>query len=53
MLTTIASVSSEFSREIVDTGRLAAFLFLVALLATVVPAMVALRIDPMLTLRQE
>lgn len=34
MLTTIASVSSEFEREIVDTGRLAAFLFLVALLAT-------------------
>ena len=34
MLTTIASVSSEFDREIVDTGRLAAFLFLVALLVT-------------------
>lgn len=34
VLTTIASVSSEFDREIVDTGRLAAFLFFVALLAT-------------------
>jgi hypothetical protein len=34
VLTTIASVGSEFQREIVDTGRLAAFLFFVALLAT-------------------
>ena len=30
----IASVSSEFQREIVDSGRLAAFLFFVALLGT-------------------
>lgn len=34
MFTTIASVGSEFQREIVDTGRLAAFLFFVALLGT-------------------
>ncbi len=34
MLTTIASVGSEFQREIVDSGRLAAFLFFVALLGT-------------------
>jgi hypothetical protein len=34
VLTTIASVGSEFQREIVDTGRLAAFLFFVALLGT-------------------
>jgi hypothetical protein len=31
---TLASVGSEFQREIVDTGRLAAFLFFVALLGT-------------------
>jgi lysyl-tRNA synthetase class 2 len=34
VVTTIASVSNEFQREIVDTGRLAAFLFFVALLGT-------------------
>jgi lysyl-tRNA synthetase class 2 len=34
VLTTIATVSSEFQSEIVDTGRLAAFLFFVALLGT-------------------
>ena len=34
MITTIASVGSEFQREIVDSGRLAAFLFFVALLGT-------------------
>ncbi len=34
MLTTLASVGSEFQREIVDTGRLAAFVFFVALLGT-------------------
>jgi len=34
MLTTVASVGSEFQREIVDSGRLAAFLFFVALLGT-------------------
>ena len=34
MLTTIATVDSEFEREIVDSGRLAAFLFFVALLGT-------------------
>jgi hypothetical protein len=33
-MTTIASVGSEFQREIVDTGRLAGFLFFVALLGT-------------------
>jgi hypothetical protein len=31
---TVASVSSEFQREIVDTGRLAGFLFFIALLGT-------------------
>jgi lysyl-tRNA synthetase class 2 len=34
VLTTIASAGSEFQQEIVDTGRLAAFLFFVALLGT-------------------
>jgi lysyl-tRNA synthetase class 2 len=34
VLTTIAGVGSEFQQEIVDTGRLAAFLFFVALLGT-------------------
>jgi lysyl-tRNA synthetase class 2 len=34
MITVIASVHSEFQREIVDPGRLAAFLFFVALLGT-------------------
>jgi hypothetical protein len=34
VLTTIATVHSEFQREIVDSGRLAAFLFFVALLGT-------------------
>jgi hypothetical protein len=34
VIATIASVGSEFQREIVDTGRLAAFLFFVALLGT-------------------
>ena len=34
MLTTFASIGSEFDREIVETGRLAAFLFFVALLGT-------------------
>ena len=34
MVTTIATVGNEFQREIVDTGRLAAFLFFVALLGT-------------------
>jgi lysyl-tRNA synthetase class 2 len=34
VLTTIASVGSEFQQEIGDTGRLAAFLFFVALLGT-------------------
>lgn len=34
MITTIASVSNEFQTEIVDSGRLAAFLFFVALLGT-------------------
>jgi hypothetical protein len=33
-MATIASVGSEFQREIVDTGRLAGFLFFVALLGT-------------------
>ena len=32
MFSTLASVGSEFHREIVDTGRLAAFLFFIALL---------------------
>lgn len=34
MFSTIASVQSEFQREIVDSGRLASFLFFVALLGT-------------------
>ncbi len=34
MFTTIASVGSEFQRDIVDSGRLAAFLFFVFLLGT-------------------
>lgn len=34
MFTSLASVGSEFDTEIVDTGRLAAFLFFVALLGT-------------------
>lgn len=34
MLTTVAGLGSEFQQEIVDTGRLAAFLFFVALLGT-------------------
>ena len=34
MLPILASVHSEFQREIVDTGRLASFLFFVALLGT-------------------
>ena len=34
MISTIASVGSEFQREIVDSGRLASFLFFVALLGT-------------------
>lgn len=34
MLSTIATVSSEFHRDVVDSGRLAAFLFFVALLGT-------------------
>jgi hypothetical protein len=34
MLSTIASVGSEFNREIVDTGRLASFLFFIALIGT-------------------
>jgi hypothetical protein len=34
VVATIASVSSEFQREIVETGRLAAFLFFIALLGT-------------------
>ena len=34
MLTTVASIGAEFDREIVETGRLAAFLFFVALLGT-------------------
>ena len=34
VLTTISSVTSEFQQEIVDTGRLAAFLFFVGLLGT-------------------
>src|ERR671916_849938 len=34
MFTTLASIGSEFQREIVDTGRLAAFLFFVGLLGT-------------------
>ncbi len=34
MLTTIAGVGSEFQSEIVDTGRLASFLFFIALLGT-------------------
>jgi lysyl-tRNA synthetase class 2 len=34
VLTTIATFKSEFDREIVDSGRLAAFLFFVALLGT-------------------
>jgi hypothetical protein len=34
VLITIATVKSEFDREIVDSGRLAAFLFFVALLGT-------------------
>jgi len=34
MLTTVAGIGSEFQQEIVDTGRLAAFLFFVALLGT-------------------
>jgi len=34
VLTTIAGVGSEFQTEIVDTGRLAAFLFFIALLGT-------------------
>jgi hypothetical protein len=33
-MATVASVGSEFQREIVDTGRLAGFLFFVALLGT-------------------
>jgi hypothetical protein len=34
VLSTIATVHSEFQREIVDSGRLAAFLFFIALLGT-------------------
>jgi lysyl-tRNA synthetase, class II len=34
MLTTIADLAAEFDRDIVDTGRLAAFLFFVALVGT-------------------
>ncbi len=34
MLSTIATVHSEFQREIVDSGRLAGFLFFIALLGT-------------------
>ena len=34
MLTTIATLKSEFDREIVETGQLAAFLFFIALLGT-------------------
>jgi hypothetical protein len=34
VIATVASVGSEFQREIVDTGRLAGFLFFVALLGT-------------------
>jgi hypothetical protein len=34
VLTTIATVRSEFDREIVDTGQLAAFFFFIALLGT-------------------
>jgi hypothetical protein len=34
VIATVASVSSEFQREIVETGRLAGFLFFVALLGT-------------------
>jgi lysyl-tRNA synthetase class 2 len=34
MLTTLASIGSEFDRDIVEPGRLAAFLFFVALLGT-------------------
>ena len=34
MIATVASVGSEFQREIVDTGRLAGFLFFIALLGT-------------------
>jgi hypothetical protein len=34
VLTTIASIASEFHREIVETGRLAAFVFFVVLLGT-------------------
>jgi hypothetical protein len=34
VLVTVASVGSEFQREIVDSGRLAAFIFFVALLGT-------------------
>ena len=33
-MTTVAGIGSEFQREIVDTGRLAAFLYFVALLGT-------------------
>jgi lysyl-tRNA synthetase class 2 len=33
-VTTVAGIGSEFQREIVDTGRLAAFLYFVALLGT-------------------
>jgi lysyl-tRNA synthetase class 2 len=34
MVTVVATIDSEFQREIVDSGRLAAFLFFVALLGT-------------------
>ena len=34
VITTLATVHSEFQREVVDTGRLASFLFFVALLGT-------------------
>ena len=34
MIATVASVGSEFQREIVDSGRLAGFLFFIALLGT-------------------
>jgi hypothetical protein len=34
VIATVASVGSEFQREIVDTGRLAGFLFFIALLGT-------------------
>jgi hypothetical protein len=34
MLSTIAGIGSEFNREIVDTGRLASFLYFIALIGT-------------------